>query len=136
MKFKEIRKILYSILCRLSNYKLHKPYSWITYSYWYPIHQHHHNNYPKLRGYFVEFLTETCLTFVGIFGYKYPFVNGQSSFSKGVWHVLLQHLVPEHWLETFSLHLLTLQSKVILQPWTDNHLLANRAYSVPTDKQG
>ncbi|KAK7293757.1 hypothetical protein RJT34_16630 [Clitoria ternatea] len=44
---------------------------------------------PKLRGYFAEFLRESCLTSQGIlylptcvgFGYRYPFVEGRSSFS-------------------------------------------------------
>ncbi|KAK8632807.1 hypothetical protein V6N13_073187 [Hibiscus sabdariffa] len=44
---------------------------------------------PKLRGYFVEFLRESCLAPLGIlylptcvgFGYRYPFVEGRSSFS-------------------------------------------------------
>ncbi|KAK7391136.1 hypothetical protein VNO78_19534 [Psophocarpus tetragonolobus] len=44
---------------------------------------------PKLRGYFAEFLRESCLTPLGIlylptcvsFGYRYPFVEGRSSFS-------------------------------------------------------
>ncbi|PWA74212.1 hypothetical protein CTI12_AA254690 [Artemisia annua] len=44
---------------------------------------------PKLRGYFAEFLTESCLAPLGIlylptcvgFGYMYPFVEGRSSFS-------------------------------------------------------
>ncbi|CAH1440937.1 unnamed protein product [Lactuca virosa] len=43
---------------------------------------------PKLLGYFVEFLRESCLLPLGIlylptrvsFGYKYPFVEGCSSF--------------------------------------------------------
>ncbi|XLR52538.1 hypothetical protein S83_003210 [Arachis hypogaea] len=42
---------------------------------------------PKLRGYFVEFLRESCLSPLGIlylptsvsFGYRYPFVEGRSS---------------------------------------------------------
>lgn len=44
---------------------------------------------PKLRGYFAEFLRESCLAPLGIlylptcvgFGYRYPFVEGRSSFS-------------------------------------------------------
>ncbi|KAL2902004.1 Uncharacterized protein RDABS01_027086 [Bienertia sinuspersici] len=44
---------------------------------------------PKLRGYFVEFLRESCLAPLGIlylptcvgFEYRYPFVEGRSSFS-------------------------------------------------------
>ncbi|CAL9132321.1 unnamed protein product, partial [Musa textilis] len=44
---------------------------------------------PKLRGYFVEFLRESYLAPLGIlylptcvdFGYRYPFVEGRSSFS-------------------------------------------------------
>ncbi|KAG4154841.1 hypothetical protein ERO13_D03G074976v2 [Gossypium hirsutum] len=44
---------------------------------------------PKLRGYFAEFLRESCLVPLGIlylptcvgFGYRYPFVEGRSSFS-------------------------------------------------------
>ena len=43
----------------------------------------------KLRGYFAEFLRESCLATLGIlylptcvcFRYKYPFVEGRSSFS-------------------------------------------------------
>ena len=44
---------------------------------------------PKLRGYFAEFLRESCLAPLGIlylptcvgFGYRYPFVESRSSFS-------------------------------------------------------
>ena len=44
---------------------------------------------PKLRGYFAEFLRESCLAPLGILylptcvglGYRYPFVEGRSSFS-------------------------------------------------------
>ncbi|CAN6452617.1 unnamed protein product [Victoria cruziana] len=44
---------------------------------------------PKLQGYFAEFLRESCLAPLGIlylptcvgFGYRYPFVEGCSSFS-------------------------------------------------------
>ncbi|KAJ8436655.1 hypothetical protein Cgig2_003034 [Carnegiea gigantea] len=44
---------------------------------------------PKLQGYFAEFLRESCLAPLGIlylptcvgFGYRYPFVEGRSSFS-------------------------------------------------------
>lgn len=62
---------------------------------------------PKLQGYFAEFLRESCLAPLGIlylptcggFGYRYPFVEGRSSFSweYGIGYFsALERLVLEH----------------------------------------
>lgn len=99
---------------------------------------------PKLRGYFAEFLRESCLVPLGIlylptcvgFGYRYPFVEGRSSFSweYGISYILqrrsawyeprglaiasprgsyqaLRRLVLGPRLEAFSLPLLTLKKQ-------------------------
>ena len=80
---------------------------------------------PKLRGYFAEFLRESCLAPLGIlylptcvgFGYRYPFVEGRSSFSweygMGYFRAVRRSacLVLGHWLEAFSLPLLTLKKQ-------------------------
>lgn len=82
---------------------------------------------PKLRGYFAEFLRESCLAPLGIlylptcvgFGYRYPFVEGRSSFS---WEYDMGYYFSaarfrlrfEHWLEAFSLPLIPLKSGLLL----------------------
>ena len=98
---------------------------------------------PKLRGDFAEFLRESCLAPLGIlylptcvgFGYRYPFVEGRSSFSweygmgyfsavapgmslvekqwlvHGAHTSALQRLVLGPRLEAFSLPLLTLKKQ-------------------------
>ena len=77
----------------------------------------------KLRGYFVEFFRESCLASLGIlylptcvdFRYRYPFVE---AFPRSMAWITLasQCLVLEHWLEAFSLPIITLKKQGHLAP--------------------